>query len=209
MFQAVRRLAKVKPVYVSMGSVAASGGYYVACGGTSIWANPASLTGSIGVKLQLTDMQELMSKIGIREQTITSGELKNTGTIFRPLTEEERAYMQQLVDDIHDQFLSDIALSRDMTREEIEPLADGRAMTGRQAVQAGLVDNLGGFEDVVEALERDLGLESGVELVEGPEESEGFLSRILGLAHEAYVGFIPRHLLRPALSEISIQDAQQ
>lgn len=181
MFSAVRRLAATKPVYVSMGSVAASGGYYVACGGTKLWANRATLTGSIGVKAQLTDMQDLLSKIGIREQTVTSGDLKNTGTVFRPMNEKERSYMQGLVDDIHEQFVSDIAESRKMSREDLLPYADGRAMTGMQAHRAGLVDELGGFDDVVLALGRDLGMEPDFTLVEGPIKPKSLINRLAGV----------------------------
>ena len=179
-FQAVRRLAATKPTIVSMGAVAASGGYYIAAGASKIWANPGTLTASIGVKAQLKDVGSLMQKLGIREQTVTSGSLKNAGTIFRPMTPEEKTYFQALVDDLHAQFLNDISESRHMDIAAIKPFADGRAMTGRQALHAGLIDKLGGFEDAVRDLKKTLAITDEAVLVEGPEIKQPLLTRILG-----------------------------
>jgi len=179
-FQAVRRLAASKPTITSMGAVAASGGYYIAAGSSEIWANPGTLTASIGVKAQLKDMGELMHKLGIKEQTVTSGSLKNAGTMFRPMTPEEKIYFQELVDDLHDQFVTDVASSRHMDQARVKAVADGRAMTGRQALQAGLVDKMGGFEDAVRSLKKALALTKDPVLIEGPETKRPLLSRILG-----------------------------
>ncbi|MFA6811320.1 MAG: signal peptide peptidase SppA [Desulfoplanes sp.] len=179
-FQAVRRLAASKPTIASMGAVAASGGYYIAAGASEIWANPGTLTASIGVKAQLKDMGELMHKLGIKEQTVTSGSLKNAGTMFRPMTPEEKIYFQELVDDLHDQFVTDVASSRHMDQARVKAVADGRAMTGRQALQAGLVDKMGGFEDAVRSLKKALALTKDPVLIEGPETKRPLLSRILG-----------------------------
>ncbi len=178
-FQAVRRLAADKPTIVSMGSVAASGGYYIAAGASKIWANPGTLTASIGVKAQMMDMGSLMQKLGIREQTVTSGSLKNAGTMFRPITPEEKTYFQALVDDLHAQFVSDISTSRHMDITTVKRLADGRAMTGRQAYKAGLVDKLGGFEDAVRDLKKTLAITDEAVLVEGPESKRPLLARLL------------------------------
>lgn len=178
-FQAVRRIARDKPTIASMGAVAASGGYYVAAGASEIWANPGTLTASIGVKVKLTDVGEMMQKLGIREQTITSGSLKNAGTMFRPMTVEEKQYFQELANDLHGQFIADIAASRHMDPATIRPLADGRAMTGKQALAAGLVDKLGGFEDAVRGLKKGLGITREIVLLEGPPVKKPLLSRIL------------------------------
>lgn len=180
MFQAVKRLAKVKPVVASMNTVAASGGYYVACAAPTIVANPGTLTASIGVKAELTSFEELMKKLGIEEQTITSGRLKNAGTPFRAMSPEERVYLQALVDDMHAQFVADVAEGRKMDLTRVQVLADGRAMTGRQAFEAGLVDVLGGFDDALSLLKKKCGISGDVEFVEGPEEEVGFLTWLLG-----------------------------
>ena len=198
-FQAVRDLAEVKPVSVSMGSVAASGGYYVACAGNPVWANSGTLTGSIGVKLQLTSFKDLADKLGIREQTVTSGPLKNAGSPLAPLTEEQKVYFQDLVNDLHDQFVSDVAEARNMDKDAVRELADGRAMSGRQAFAAGLVDRIGTREQALAELKERLQLEGDVELVEGPEIKKSLLSRVLGLSGlepGSEVGLGPQWTLR-------------
>lgn len=191
-FQAVRRLAASKPTIASMGAVAASGGYYIAAGASEIWANPGTLTASIGVKAQLKDMSDLMHKLGIKEQTVTSGSLKNAGTMFRAMTPEEKTYFQALVDDLHDQFVNDIATSRHMNQARVKAVADGRAMTGRQALEAGLVDKMGGFEDAVRGLKKALALTGNPVLIEGPETKRPLLSRILGS-----LNIIPQNAMIP------------
>jgi len=179
-YRAVYNLAREKTVVVSMGSVAASGGYYAASPAHKIVANPGTLTASIGVKATLTNMQELMRKLGIEDQAIYSGEFKDAGTVMRPMTDEEREYFQALVDDMHDQFVKDVALGRGMEEEEVRLLADGRAMTGRQALEAGLVDELGGRHEAMEILRELAQVDKKVKLVEGPEERISLLRRILG-----------------------------
>ncbi|WP_462324692.1 signal peptide peptidase SppA [Desulfoplanes sp.] len=178
-FQAVKRIARDKPTIASMGAVAASGGYYVAAGASEIWANPGTLTASIGVKVKLTDIGGMMQKLGIKEQTITSGSLKNAGTMFRPMTPEEKKYFQGLADDLYGQFITDIATARKMDPSAIKPVADGRAMTGKQAMEAGLVDKMGGFEEAVRGLKKGLGITEEIRLLEGPPVKRSFLSKIL------------------------------
>ncbi len=197
-FEAVKRIAKDKPTIASMGSVAASGGYYIAAGASEIWANPGTLTASIGVKAQLTDFGDLLNTLGIKEQTITSGSLKNAGTMFRPMTQKEREYFQGLVDDLYDQFLGDVATSRHMDPATIKPFADGRAMTGRQAMQAGLVDKMGGFEDALRALKKELGITEKFQLKKGPVVKQPLLTRLLTSLHlipENITPFAPQWVL--------------
>lgn len=179
-FAAVRKLAGSRTVVVSMGAMATSGGYYVASPAHKIVANPGTLTANIGVKASLTNMQELLQKIGVETETIYSGRYKDAGTVTRPVTEEERVYLQGLIDDMHHQFVHDVAAGRNMEPEKVSLLADGKAMTGRQAKEAGLVDILGGFSVAVE-LARDLaGLREKVVLLEGPVEKVSLLRRIVG-----------------------------
>ncbi len=181
-YSAVRSLAQKKPVVVSMGAVAASGGYYIACGADRIVANPGSITGSIGVKAQMLSFQGLMHKMGILDQTVVSGELKDAGSPTHALSEKERAYFQELVDDLHEQFVLAVAQGRNMELDEVRALADGRAYTGQQAKQVGLVDALGGRQDAINLLRDMAAIEGTVHRVEGPEEPSSLLSWILGLA---------------------------
>ncbi|MGD0591280.1 MAG: signal peptide peptidase SppA [Bacteroidota bacterium] len=138
-----------RPVVVSMGSVAASGGYYVSCGATKIVANPGTLTGSIGVIFQFMHYKQLMDKIGIDETTLKTGKFKDSGSPFRKTTEEEKQYFHILMSDVYDQFVDVVAEERGLDRKEVLKYADGRVFTGRQALEYGLVDTLGTMEDAV------------------------------------------------------------
>jgi protease-4 len=145
----VRVREQGKPIVASMGGVAASGGYYVACAADSIVANAGTLTGSIGVIMRLPNMEGLLKKIGVRYEVIKTGEFKDTGSISRPLTAEERALLEEMLDDIHDQFTTVVSEERGIAKDEVARFADGRVMSGRQAQEMGLVDRLGGFRDAV------------------------------------------------------------
>lgn len=138
-----------KPVVASMGGVAASGGYYVACGADSIVANPGTLTGSIGVIMSFANTEELLRKIGVGFEVIKTGEYKDLGSMTRPLTPAERKLVGDLLDDVYDQFLEVISTQRGIDLEEVRKFADGRLLTGRQAYELGLVDRLGDFRDAI------------------------------------------------------------
>jgi protease IV len=138
-----------KPVIVSMGSVAASGGYYVSCGATRIVANPGTLTGSIGVIFQFMHFKQLMDKIGIDETTMKTGKFKDSGSPYRKTTEEEKQYFNFLISDVYDQFVDVVAEERGLDRKDVLPYADGRVFTGRQALEYGFVDTLGTMEDAI------------------------------------------------------------
>jgi len=179
-YSALRNLARTRTVVVSMGSMATSGGYYVASPAHKIVSNPGTLTANIGVKASLTNMQELLRKIGIEDQALYTGKYKDAGTVTRPMTDYERDYLQALIDDMHDQFVQDVAIGRNMDPEVVAALADGRAMTGRQALEAGLVDELGGMNQAIEIARELAGLQKEVVLVEGPVEKKSLLRRIMG-----------------------------
>lgn len=147
------------PLVASMGSIAASGGYYVACTADSVLANPATVTGSIGVIMSFSDLTELFDKLGMDWNVIKSGRYKDTGSWSREMTAEERALLQSTVDDIHGQFIEVVAAERGMELEEVAALADGRIFSGRQALDAGLVDALGTLEDAVALAGRMGGIE--------------------------------------------------
>ena len=138
-----------KPIVVSMASVAASGGYYIACAADRVVANPGTLTGSIGVIFQFNTFGELMDKVGIETETIKSGELKDVGNMSRRMTEKEELMLRSVVMDTYEQFVGVVAEGRGKDPEEIYPLADGSIYTGLQAYNLGLVDTLGGLNEAV------------------------------------------------------------
>ncbi len=144
-----KTVAAGKPVVVSMGSLAASGGYYVSCGATRIVANPGTLTGSIGVISQFLEVDSLLHKIGVSSNTIKSGKLKDAGTPFRPMTDEDRRYFQSLMDDVHRQFIAAVERERHLNHDSLVAYADGRVFTGEQALRLRLVDTLGTYDDAI------------------------------------------------------------
>lgn len=146
--QKVRQAGKV--VVASMGDVAASGGYWIAAKADKIMANPATMTGSIGVIMESYNIQELYNKIGVSPQTVKSGLFKDIGSSNRPMTEAERQILQGMVDDIYQQFVDVVAKGRKMDRSQVLKLADGRIFTGRQAKDLGLVDALGNYYDAIQ-----------------------------------------------------------
>lgn len=159
-FTEVLRLRDKKPVVVSMGDVAASGGYYIAAAATTIVANPATMTGSIGVITQSYNWSELAEKYGVRDETITSGKFKDVMNPFRPMREGERELMQAMVDDVYGQFVDDIARARKKpSKARLKKLADGRVFTGRQAKKIGLVDELGNFHKALDIAAKKAGIE--------------------------------------------------
>lgn len=148
-----------KPVVASMGEVAASGGYYVASAAERIVANPSTFTGSIGVILVLLNLEGTAGKIGVEPIVIKSGRLKDIGSPFRTLTEEEREILQAMIDESYDRFVDVVSEGRHLPETEVRELATGRPYTGSQARDLGLVDRLGNFDAAVEVARRLAGLE--------------------------------------------------
>ncbi|MBY0357714.1 MAG: signal peptide peptidase SppA [Candidatus Obscuribacterales bacterium] len=144
---------KGKPVLISMGDVAASGGYYIASAADCIVADPGTLTGSIGVIMHLLNLQQIEKKIGIEPVVIKSGIFKDIGSSDRPMSKEEKALLQSIIMDSYDQFITAVADGRKMDKEKVRKLADGRIYSGRQALKVGLVDKLGGYELALETLQ--------------------------------------------------------
>lgn len=149
-YDAVKRAQEEKPVVASMASVAASGGYYIACAADRTIANPGTITGSIGVIFQFHTYKDLMSKIGIGTETVKSGELKDVGSYSRDMTKQESLMLQAVVMDTYEQFVNAVAEGRGMEKEDVYPLADGSIFTGVQALNLGLIDSLGGFKEAVQ-----------------------------------------------------------
>ncbi len=138
-----------KPIVVSMGAVAASGGYYIAVGASKIVANPGSITGSIGVISQFMHVNELFDKIGITSTTIKSGKLKDAGSPFREANEDDKKYFQEMIDDVYDQFVTTVAVERKLDKSLVKKYADGRVFTGRKAYELKLIDTLGTYQDAI------------------------------------------------------------
>ncbi|MGH2569013.1 MAG: signal peptide peptidase SppA [Bacteroidota bacterium] len=167
-----------KPVVVSMGEVAASGGYYVSLGASRIVANPGTLTGSIGVIIQYFQAEELMKKIGVDAPTFKSGKLKDIGSPFRKSTEEERKFFDQLIANVYDQFVDAVTTERNLDRKKVMRYADGRVFTGKQALEYGFVDTLGTLEDAV-SIAAEMGGIDGKPRVIKERKMRPFFERIL------------------------------
>jgi len=150
--EAVKRMQKAgKKVVVSMGSVAASGGYYISCGADKIFANPGTLTGSIGVIMEFPNVQELMKTVGVKSAVIKSGKFKDIGSPVRPMTAEEKGILQGVIDDVYDQFVSTISKDRHIKKSDVKAFADGRIFSGRKAKDLGLIDEIGSIQESIEA----------------------------------------------------------
>jgi protease-4 len=176
-FEELKKTRMKKPVIVSMGSVAASGGLYVSLGGTKIFASPGTVTGSIGVVLEIPNIEKLLKKVGVETETIKSGAYKDTGSIYRPLTPEEKEYLREKVKLIHDQFIKAISEERKIPIEKVKEFADGRIFTGEEALSLGLIDELGNFWDAINEAKK-LAKITEAKLVFLPKK-KGFLSKIL------------------------------
>jgi protease IV len=158
-FTAVRRVREAKkPVVASLGSVAASGGYYVAVAADRIYASPGTLTGSIGVVMQLANVEGLLKKVGVEYVVVKAGAYKDVGNFARPMTSEERRILQNLLDDVYDQFITAVADGRRLDPQAVRAFAEGRIYSGRQAYGLKMVDDLGGLDDAIEAAAKMAGL---------------------------------------------------
>jgi len=177
-YQEVERAAAIKPVVASMGAVAASGGYYVAAPCKVIYANPGSVTGSIGVIMNLSNIEKLMEKIGMSPMVIKTGKFKDIGSPYRPMSEEDRKLLQSVANDILATFIEDVAKGRGMEPDYVRSLADGRIFTGSQAVDLKLVDKLGNLRDAIEAAARMAKMDPDPDVVED-EERRGLLKYLL------------------------------
>ena len=155
-----------KAIIASMGTVAASGGYYIAAATDRIIANPGSLTGSIGVIMEMANFEGLMKKVGVEGVVIKSGRFKDVGSPLRKMSDEERKLLQSVMDDVHQQFIQAVADGRSLEVSEVEPLADGRIYTGRQAKEARLIDELGDLDDAIHIAADIAGMEGEPKVVE-------------------------------------------
>jgi len=200
-YEEVLKLKEKKKVVVSMGTVAASGGYYISAPADKIVANAGTLTGSIGVIMEIPNISGLMQKIGVEAQVIKSGEHKDLASIFKSLKPEEKQILQTVLDDVHSQFIQAVSDGRRMKFEDIKKLADGRIFTGRMAKQAGLVDELGNLEDAIMLAGKLTGIKGEPEVVEKKEEY-GVLDLLKGnfagkILNNVFQGISLKYLMTP------------
>jgi len=171
---------KNKKIVVSMGSVAASGGYYIACGADKIFANPGTVTGSIGVIAEWVNYGSLLKWAQLEPEVIKSGEFKDVGSPTRPITPKERQYLQNLINQMFGQFVNAVAEGRkSLTREEIVKLADGRVYTGEEAVREKLIDDLGNYDAALKATAEMVGIKGEPQVVTPPKPRRGSLLDLL------------------------------
>ncbi len=180
LYRELQKTVETKKVVASMGSVAASGGYYVAAAADGIMANPGTITGSIGVIMGYTNFRELFEKIGLSAVVIKSGRFKDIGSPVRDMTEAEKALLQEFVDKTRKQFVQAVADGRNMAYDQVDLLADGRIFTGEEAMANGLVDKLGNIEDAITWAGRLGGIEGKVPVVHARERRFTFLEALLG-----------------------------
>jgi protease-4 len=179
-YEELKKLDKDKPVIASLSSVAASGGYYVALGARTIMANLGTLTGSIGVIMQLAYLEKLYEFIKVTPITIKSGKFKDIGSSARPMTEEEKKLLQDLSDDMHSQFKRAVADSRRMLPENVKNIADGRVFSGQQALELGLVDSIGTFEDAINQAAKVADIKGTPSLFYAKEKKPSFIEFFSG-----------------------------
>lgn len=174
-----------KPVIVSMGSVAASGGYYAACGATKIVANPGSMTGSIGVIFQFLHVGDLLNKLGIDASTYKTGRFKDSGSPLRKPSEEDSRYFDQLLADVYEQFVDVVSKERKLEKKYVKKYADGRVFTGRQALEYGFVDTLGTYQDAIDLAANIAGISGKPKIVKETKKQK-FWEIILGDAFSEF-----------------------
>jgi len=177
-YQEIKKTSQEKPVVVSVESIAASGGYYIACAADLIVANPGTLVGSIGVMIPIENIEDLLQKVGLKSRIIKSGKYKDIGSMTRPMTAEEEAILQELIDDTYNQFVNAVAEGRGMNREEVLKIADGRIFTGAQAIKLGLIDKLGNLQDAIEIAAGMVGIEGEPKVIYPKKEKPSILDFI-------------------------------
>jgi protease IV len=164
-YDSILMAKKKKKVVASMGSVAASGGYYISCAADKIVANPGTVTGSIGAIMHFSNVEDLVKKIGYKSSVVKSGRYKDIGSPFRDMTEPEKQLIQGVIDDIYDQFLEAVSINRGIAKDELRTIADGRILTGRQALGLRLVDVTGDLESAVNLAAELAGIKGKPEVV--------------------------------------------
>lgn len=174
-YEEVKKFAAKKKIVVSMGSLAASGGYYISAPASMIYANPGTITASIGVIIKLSNIEQLMDKIGIKSTVIKTGKFKDSGSPLRELTAEDRAMFQSVIDSTHNQFIKAVASGRKLPEDEVRRIADGRVLSGEQALALKLVDRLGTFQDAIDEAGKLAGIKGEPEVILPPKKKVNYL----------------------------------
>ena len=175
----VKKLAGQKKVVVSMGSIAASGGYYIAAAASRILANPGTITGSIGVLMRFSNLEGLMGKIGMKAFTLKTGKYKDVGSPSRQMTDQEKAMLQGVIDNAHSQFVKAVAEGRKLPEAEVRNIADGRIFTGEQALALKLIDRLGTLQDAIEEAGKLGGIKGEPRVIRPPRKKKLFLDMLV------------------------------
>ncbi|MFW5868739.1 MAG: signal peptide peptidase SppA [Armatimonadota bacterium] len=207
LYHEVQRLADSKPVVASMADVAASGGYYIALPAERIVANQATMTGSIGVRMSFLHYYELANEHGVDSGSITSGPYKDIGSPWRPMEPAERRLLEAMIDNIYEQFVQHVSESRGMEIDDAEAIADGRIFTGEQALQAGLIDELGGFNHAVKVAGELGGIEGEPEIRD--ISGDGTIFDLIGAQSRALARDAARDAVTDVLRDIRVEDAEQ
>jgi protease-4 len=174
-YEEVRKIRGKKVILASMGALAASGGYYIACATDKIYANPGTITGSIGVIMQFVNVKNFIEKIGVKGFVIKSGNFKDTGSPIREMNPEERKILQGVIDNVHSQFVNAVVEGRKLERDKVLAIADGRIFSGEQAKELGLVDMLGNQEDAVAEAGKMANIEGEPQVVTPPKKKFSIL----------------------------------
>jgi protease-4 len=196
-YEEVRKLNARKPVLASMGAIAASGGYYIAAATRKVYANPGTMTGSIGVVMPFVSFKDLVEKIGLKGMAVKSGEFKDIGSPLREMTPGDRQVLQSVVDNVHMQFVDAVSAGRKLPREDVMKIADGRILTGEQAKALGLVDALGNLEDTVAEAGRMGGISGEPKVVTPPKRKISLLDILreeMRSVIDGKLGGVPLHL---------------
>jgi len=188
----VKKFAARKKIIVSMGSLAASGGYYISAPATMIYANPGTITASIGVILKLSNIESLMDKIGIKSYTLKTGKYKDSGSPLRQFSAEDRAMLQSVIDNTHQQFVRAVAEGRKLPVDDIRKIADGRILSGEQAMGLKLVDRLGTLQDAIEEAGKQAGISGEPELLLPPKKKVNYLDLLAEGTEGAFNGPLGR-----------------
>jgi protease IV len=195
LYEEILRLNQEKPVVASLATIAASGGYYASLGARHIVANPGTVTASIGVIMKVPNIEGLLEKLGIRTTVVKSGTFKDLGSIVRDMTEDEQALLQGVMQDIQKQFVTAVSKSRNLSEDQVLAIADGRIMTGHQALDTKLVDELGNFSVAVDRAAGLAGIEGRPELVYPKKDRISIVRELLQEEGTKTLGNVLRQLL--------------
>jgi protease-4 len=190
-YSEIKKIREKKPVIATLGSVGASGGYYIACSAQKIFANPGTITGSIGVIAQFVSYEQLLKWAKLDVEVIKSGEFKDVGSPFRKMTEIDKQYIQQLIDNVYSQFKLAVSEARGMDSKEMDRIADGRIFTGEQAKNLKLVDELGTLSDAISLAGNLGGIEGEPDVSYYPKRRMNFLDFILSKFETKVLGGLP------------------